>query len=63
MAVPKRRQSKAKSASRRAQWAAGFKPPTIIGCPRCQAPKLPHRICAACGYYRDREVLEQREEA
>lgn len=61
MAVPKRRQSKARSANRRAQWSAGFSKPTTIACPRCQEPKLPHRVCGACGYYRDREVIPQEE--
>lgn len=27
-------------------------------CPRCHEDKLPHRVCASCGYYKDFEVLE-----
>jgi len=57
MAVQKRRQSKGRSASRRAQWMASVKVPNVSACPRCQELKLPHRVCAACGYYHDREVL------
>jgi large subunit ribosomal protein L32 len=26
-------------------------------CPNCGENKLPHHVCAACGYYRDREVV------
>jgi large subunit ribosomal protein L32 len=27
------------------------------GCPNCNGPKLPHRVCPSCGYYGDRQVL------
>jgi large subunit ribosomal protein L32 len=26
-------------------------------CPNCGAPQQPHRVCAACGYYRGRQVM------
>jgi len=26
-------------------------------CPRCHAPKLPHHVCPACGFYNGRKVL------
>ena len=56
MAVPKRRQSKSRSAIRRAQV---MKQPTphFVPCPRCGDARLPHRACVACGYYKDRLVL------
>ncbi len=28
-------------------------------CPNCGELKLPHHVCGACGYYRDREVIAQ----
>jgi large subunit ribosomal protein L32 len=28
-------------------------------CPNCGELKLPHHVCGACGYYRDREVVAQ----
>ena len=61
MAVPKRKQSKSRSAIRRAQV---MKQPIPHGvpCPRCQEPKLSHRACPSCGYYRDRLVIEPKEE-
>ena len=31
--------------------------PSVTPCPHCQEPKLPHRVCGACGFYRDREVI------
>jgi len=27
-------------------------------CPRCAAAKLPHTVCPACGWYKDRQVVE-----
>jgi large subunit ribosomal protein L32 len=63
MAVPKRRKSKAMRDHRRAQWMRSVATPSVTPCPRCQEPKAPHRVCAACGYYRDREVIAQKEEA
>jgi large subunit ribosomal protein L32 len=61
MAVPKRRQSKSRSAIRRAQVMK--KPvPNFVPCPRCGEPKQSHRMCEGCGYYRDRLVIEPKEE-
>lgn len=61
MAVPKRKQSKSRSAIRRAQV---MKRPVThsIPCPRCGEQKLSHRICPGCGYYRDRLVIEKQDE-
>ncbi|MBZ2173907.1 50S ribosomal protein L32 [Schnuerera sp. xch1] len=57
MAVPKRKTSKARKNKRRAS-AYKLNKATITECPQCHEPKLPHRVCRACGYYRDREVLD-----
>ncbi len=61
MAVPKRRQSKSRSAIRRAQ-VMKLAAPQFVPCPRCSEPKLSHRACPSCGYYRDRTVIEHKEE-
>ena len=61
MAVPKRRQSKSRSAIRRAQ-VMKKSVPSFVPCSHCGEPKLTHRMCAACGYYRDRLVIEPKEE-
>ena len=48
---------------RRAQWMRSVPKPSVARCARCQEPKLPHRVCASCGFYHDREVLPQKEES
>jgi large subunit ribosomal protein L32 len=30
-------------------------------CPRCAAPKLPHRVCGSCGYYGGKKRIEVEE--
>ena len=56
MAVPKRKTTRAKRDSRRAHWKG--EPPTYSTCPQCRQPKLPHRVCANCGYYGGRQAVE-----
>ena len=56
MAVPKRRKSKSKRDSRRANHKISAAVYNV--CPECEAPKQPHRACPACGWYKDRNVLE-----
>lgn len=55
MALPKRRQSRARTRKRRAHDALKRKGTTV--CPRCDTVKQPHRICPTCGYYANREVV------
>lgn len=57
MAVPKKRTSSARRDKRRAQHKAGK--PRLNQCPRCHSPRLPHRVCPACGTYDGREVIQQ----
>lgn len=59
MAVPKRRQSKARSNKRRSQWLKSTGP-QLIECPQCHELKLPHRACKECGYYKGKEVIEEK---
>lgn len=55
MGVPKRKSSKARTNRRfRAQKK---KIPQATPCPNCGEPRLPHRVCRHCGYYRGRQVL------
>jgi large subunit ribosomal protein L32 len=59
MALPKRKQSKARSRKRRTHYkAAGV---SISKCPQCSQPKMPHRTCPNCGYYRGRPILSTQE--
>jgi large subunit ribosomal protein L32 len=61
MAVPKKRQSNSRRNKRRANHDR-IAPPTVVMCPQCSEPKLPHRVCGSCGYYNGRQVLEVSEE-
>ena len=57
MAVPKKRKSKAKKRSRRAA-NKNLSAPQLQRCANCFAPKIPHRVCGDCGFYRDEQVLD-----
>lgn len=57
MAVPRNRMSNARKNSKRAHHAK--KPKTMSSCSNCNATKLPHCICQACGAYGDRIVIKQ----
>jgi large subunit ribosomal protein L32 len=49
MAVPKRRTSKRKKRARNTHKAAATT--ALQKCPKCGAPKRPHRVCGECGFY------------
>jgi large subunit ribosomal protein L32 len=59
MAVPKRRTSKRKKRARNTHKKAPRI--TIQACPRCQAPRRPHRVCAECGYYDGKQRVAAKE--
>jgi large subunit ribosomal protein L32 len=54
MAVPKRRHSSTRGKKRRTHWKIATR--DISNCAHCGQPKLPHRACASCGYYKGEEV-------
>jgi large subunit ribosomal protein L32 len=59
MAVPKQKISTSRRGQRRshdALKAAGY-----VECPNCGENKRPHHVCAECGHYGEREVLEARD--
>lgn len=56
MAVPKKKQSKTRTAKRRANWKAT--PTGYSSCPQCKQPKLAHRVCPTCGSYAGRQAVE-----
>lgn len=58
MAPPKKKVSKSKRNMRRSHLAEKHTT-TLATCPRCQEPKLPHRVCSSCGYYRNEEVVKK----
>jgi large subunit ribosomal protein L32 len=55
MAVPKQKQSRARTNKRRAQHRV--RPSARRACPQCGEPRLPHRVCGVCGTYAGREVI------
>jgi large subunit ribosomal protein L32 len=55
VAVPKRKKSRSRTRSRRAQWKAA--PLTLVNCDRCGETKLPHTLCENCGTYNKRQVV------
>lgn len=60
MIAPQRRTSKSRRNKRRAHHA--LSPPARSPCPQCGEPRRPHRVCANCGTYRNRTVIETEEE-
>ena len=60
MAIQKRKRSRSRVRSRHAN--RGIKERTIVACPQCGEPSLPHRVCPHCGYYNKRQVIEVEEE-
>ncbi|MBD3225422.1 MAG: 50S ribosomal protein L32 [Caldithrix sp.] len=57
MAHPKRKLSRSKRDTRRAQWYAGIKTANLSACDNCGQKKLPHRVCPNCGHYKGRSVI------
>jgi large subunit ribosomal protein L32 len=37
-----------------------FAPPLLSICPRCDQPKLPHRICGNCGFYGEEKIVDMK---
>jgi large subunit ribosomal protein L32 len=56
MGVPKRKVAHARQMERRSHLA--LTPPTLVECPHCHEPKLPYRVCPACGWYNGRQAIE-----
>jgi large subunit ribosomal protein L32 len=55
MAVPKKKTSRARRDQRRAHHA--LKGPNLVACPNCDEPRIPHRVCPNCGFYKGRTVV------
>ena len=61
MAVPKKRTSKARKRSRRANWK--LEAPALNTCPQCHRLRLAHRVCKSCGFYDGRKVASGKMDA
>ena len=55
MAVPKQRHTKSRRNKRRMH--IFLERPSLVFCPKCKKPVLPHTVCQYCGYYKNREVI------
>lgn len=56
MAVPRHKLSRNKKGQRRSHHR--LTRPNASPCPRCNAPKRPHRVCGQCGHYKGVAKLE-----
>ncbi|MFH1201905.1 MAG: 50S ribosomal protein L32 [Candidatus Omnitrophota bacterium] len=59
MPLPKRRFSHARTRKKRTHKI--LKGKIFSLCPQCRRPRLSHRICAFCGYYDAKQVIEIKE--
>lgn len=57
MAVPKQKTSKQRSNTRFSNNSKA-KMPTLIECPHCHEYTKPHQVCAKCGYYDGKLVVD-----
>lgn len=60
-AQPKKKISKVRSKTRRANWRGSL--PNLTLCAKCKEAKLPHRACPKCGYYGRAKVISTKLEA
>ena len=56
MPNPKRKHSKARRDKRRSANSKMYAQ-TLATCPHCKKPRLPHRVCPHCGYYKGKPVV------
>lgn len=61
MALPKRKQSKARRDKRRTHDSLTV--PNLVSCSHCHKMIIPHRVCPACGFYKGRSVIPVVEKA
>lgn len=54
--VIRMRHTKSHTGRRRAHHA--LRPEVLALCPKCGAPKRPHRVCLNCGTYKGRQVID-----
>ncbi len=57
MAVPARKVSKTRGATRRAHLALSAK--AVTKCPNCGEVIKAHRVCKNCGTYKNKQVIEE----
>jgi len=57
MACPQNKTSKSRTRKRRSHQALAAS--SLARCQRCGAATPPHAVCANCGYYRGKPVVDQ----
>ena len=64
MALQKRRRGPARTGHQRSAWMkkSGANRPLVQACKNCGAPRIPHRVCLACGQYRGEQVVKAKSE-
>lgn len=58
MGLPGKRLSRSSKRRRAAHFA--IHPQTLIECAKCKKKILPHRVCAYCGSYKGRDVVQKK---
>ncbi len=58
MAVQKSKKSQSKTNSRFAQWKNSIGVPNLVECPQCHELKKSHTVCAKCGYYDGKQIID-----
>ena len=56
MANPKKRHTSTRRDKRRTHWKLELK--ALTRCEHCHEPRIAHRVCPNCGYYKGRQVFE-----
>ena len=61
MAVPKKKLPRHRVRKRRSAWVRRAQAPNLVPCTRCHHLKLPHHVCPFCGYYKNQQVLPEKD--
>ncbi len=56
MALPKRKHSKARRDKRRSANSKMYASNLAV-CSNCKKPRMPHKVCPFCGFYKGKPVL------
>lgn len=62
MALQKKRRGPARTRQQRSAWMrkSGENRPMVQACPSCGAPRVPHRVCMACGQYGGEQIVAKK---
>ncbi len=63
MAVPKKKVSHSRKMKRRSSVWKLEAPTNLVKCPKCGEYNLAYRVCKACGYHKDTQVVAKKDDA